>query len=280
MRVLVLGATGNVGAEVERAAVAAGHQVRSVSRRPRTAPPGVEPVVADLDDAATLVDALDGVDAVFTLAGYGGLAALLERGRAAGLERVVLLSSSSAPSGRTSNPIARYHIESERIIRDSGLHWTFLQPNAFMSNALRWLPQLERGDEVREPFGEIPASVIAPADIAEVAVLAMATDDHAGATYRLSGPESLPAQARLDVLGAALGRDLRFVPMSPEETLEHLRSGMPEQYVQAMLEFYRDGLIDESTVLPTVAELLGRPPTTFAQWTAANAPRFRTATAR
>ena len=49
---------------------------------------------------------------------------------------------------------------------------------------------------------------------------------------------------------------------------------MPKPYVDAFFAFFVDGLIDESTVLPTAAELLGRPPRTFEAWARANAAAF------
>lgn len=38
--------------------------------------------------------------------------------------------------------------------------------------------------------------------------------------------------------------------------------------------FYSDGKLDEATLFPTVLDVTGRPPRTFAQWTRANAARF------
>jgi uncharacterized protein YbjT (DUF2867 family) len=270
MRILVLGATGNVGRAIVEAALADGHTVRAVSRSGRGLPAGADAYVGDLDDASTLADALDGVEAMFTLAGYVGLAETLAGAKGSGVERVVLLSSSSAPSGNRANAVAKYHLESEDAVRASGLGWTILQPNAFMSNALRWRPQIEAGEAIREPFGDVALSVIDPADIAAVALLGLATADHQGQSYRLSGPAALTADERAAILGQALGRELTVVVPSDEEA----REGLPDAYADAFYEFYRGGLIDETTVHPTVSKVLGRPPVTFAQWAAANRAQF------
>lgn len=270
MRILVLGATGNVGGAVVKAALAAGHAVRAVSRRGSDLPEGADRYVGDLDDASTLTRALEGVGAVFTLAGYRGLAETLADAARGGTERVVLLSSSSAPSGNRGNAVAKYHIESEDSVRASGLDWTILQPNAFMSNALRWRPQVLAGDVIREPFGDIALSVIDPADIAAVAVLALTSADYNGQSYRLSGPEALTAAERANILGTTLGRTLTVEVPSDEEA----REGLPPAYADAFHEFYRGGLIDETTVHPTVQQLLGRPPIAFADWASANRHRF------
>ena len=41
---------------------------------------------------------------------------------------------------------------------------------------------------------------------------------------------------------------------------------MPSEYVDAMFQFFVEGTYDDSKVLPTVRELTGRAPRTFAQW--------------
>src|SRR5436853_606318 len=76
---------------------------------------GVEHVVGDLGDASSYAPALEGADALFTLAGYAGLAGTLEALVPSGAA-VALLSSSAAPSGDRDNAVARYHLESEDLV--------------------------------------------------------------------------------------------------------------------------------------------------------------------
>jgi hypothetical protein len=49
---------------------------------------------------------------------------------------------------------------------------------------------------------------------------------------------------------------------------------MPAEYVEAFFRFYADGTLDESPVLSTVPELLGRPARTFRQWAGAHRDEF------
>jgi hypothetical protein len=84
----------------------------------------------------------------------------------------------------------------------------------------------------------------------------------------------LPAE-QLAVLGRVLDRPLRFEGLTLEETRAQLEATMPEKYVHAFWDFYVDGSLDESLVLPTVEEVLGRPPRTFEQWAEAHAADFR-----
>jgi uncharacterized protein YbjT (DUF2867 family) len=272
--ILITGATGNIGGATLAALVAEGTPVRALSRSERPWPAGVEAVTGDLDDADSLIRAADGVDAVFLLSGYAGTERLLAALAGAGPARAVLLSGSSAPSGDMGNAVARYQIESERIVQASGLEWTVLQPNSFMSNALEWVPQLASGDVVRGPFGSVPIATIDPADIGAIAALALTRPGHAGRTYRLSGPESLLREEQVAILGRVLGRELRWEGWSDAQARRELEAQMPKPYVDAFFAFFVDGLVDETTVLPTAAELLGRPPGTFEAWARANAKAF------
>jgi uncharacterized protein YbjT (DUF2867 family) len=280
--ILVTGATGNAGGAVVSALVAAGTPVRALVRRPSAAdlPEGVEVAVGDLDTPDSLRGPLAGARGLFLLAGYRNIEATLALARAAGVEHVVLLSSSAAPSGDLGNAVARYHILSERAIQASGLPWTFIRPNAFMSNAYRWKPQLAAGDVVRLPFANVRTAAIDPDDLGAVIAAVFASSEHAGRAYRVSGPESLLPADQVRILGEALGRALRFEPQSDAEARADMSSKMPAEYVDAFFKFYVDGDLDESQVLPTFEQITGRRPATFAQWARAHASAFPEPAAR
>jgi uncharacterized protein YbjT (DUF2867 family) len=235
--ILVTGATGNAGGAVVRALVNSGEQVRALVRDVHHAqlPSVVEAVTGDLNEPGTLAPHLDGVTAAFLLSGYDGLEEILANMRRAGVERVVLLSSSAAPAGDLTNAIARYHILSERAVRESGLGWTFLQPNTFMTNTFQWLPQLRQADVIRAPFADVSVAILAQ----------------------------------------VLGLDLRFEAQTNEEARAEMDAEMPAEYVDAFFRFFVDGDLDESAVLPTVEEVTGRAPRSFEAWARAHADAFR-----
>ena len=268
---LVTGATGNIGAELVSALTDAGAPVRALTRSDRASlPPGAEAVSGDLNRPETMEDALHGVHGLFLLPGYQDMPGLLARAAKAGVERVVLLSGSSA-DGDQSNAITRYMSASEAAVYGSGLAWTVLRPSAFMSNALRWLPQLRAGDLVRAPFAGVRAAVVDPLDIAAVAALALRSPGHAGRTYRLTGPEALLPADQVAVLAEVLGRPLRFEGQPDDEAMAEMEASTPVEYVDAFFSFYVDGTLDESPVLPTVPELTGRPARSFRDWATTHA---------
>jgi uncharacterized protein YbjT (DUF2867 family) len=118
-----------------------------------------------LDVPHSLTEAFEGVDGMFLLAGYAGIPELLALARRAGVKRVVALTGSSAALDDMANAVTRTMAEAEQAVRASGLNWTILRPRQFMSNALRWLPQLQAGDVVRVPFADVPYAAIDPAHI-------------------------------------------------------------------------------------------------------------------
>ena len=274
--ILVFGATGNVGGTVVRELAAAGSEVRAVVRQLEraTLAAGVEAVAGDLADVATLRPSLAGVEAAFLMSGYRGIDDLVPEMTAAGVERVVLLSSSAAPSGDLSNAVARYHLMSEQVVRDAGVAWTFLQPNSFMTNTFQWIPQLRTGDVVRAPFANVAVATIDPADVAAVAARALVSADLEGRSLRLSGPEALRPADRVRILATALGRDLQFEAVPNDAARKEMTESMPVEYVDAFFSFFVDGIIDETTVQPTVREVLGREPRSFAEWVAMHQDRF------
>ncbi|GHO99005.1 nucleotide-diphosphate-sugar epimerase [Reticulibacter mediterranei] len=275
--ILVTGATGNVGEELVRALDNAGHRVRALVRAPKAGslPTSVEKVTGDLNQPETLSSALIGVQGVFLLSGYQDMDGLLAQMSHAGVEQVVLLSGSSAPTGDMSNAITRYMVRSEIAVRESGIPWTILQPNSFMSNALRWVPQIRAGNLVRTAFPGVRVATIDPFDIAQVAATVFASAEHEGKSYRLSGPESLLPAEQVAILGRVLGQALQFEGIPDDQARVEMSATMPMEYVEAFFSFFAEGKLDESHVLPTVANLTGRRPHTFEQWAVAHATAFR-----
>jgi len=274
--ILVAGATGNVGGQVVRALAGTGSEVGALSRnQPQTPwPDGIRPVIGDLNEPDSLAGSLARVTSVFLLAGYRNEGDLLRRLADAGVERVVLLSANSAVHGDLENVVSRYHVLSEQRVRESGLGWTVLRPVSFMSNTLQWIPQLQKGDQVEEPFADVPVAVVDPVDIAAVAAQALLSPDHLGATYRLTGPQALYPADRARILSSVLERTIRFAAQEDDAARVALRERMEQPYIDAFFDFFRSGRYDEFTVSPVVPEVTGRPARTFEQWAGEHASAF------
>lgn len=275
---VVYGAGGNVGSEIAAALLDRGGEVVAPVRNTRAdLPAGVVAVDARWNDI-TCETILSGAEALFLLPGLAETRLLLERAKHCGVKRVVVLSSASVGDPRNVDALTQFHRRAEEAVLESGLDSTILRPQAFGSNALRWLPQVEAGDEIRVPFPDLAVASIDPRDVATVAVLAMRTREHIGASYRLTGPfAQLPAE-QIELIGRAAGRKLHAVGLDDAHAREFLLQSTPARLVDAFFTLYRGGAFDESLVTDTFSSVVGRPAASFSQWLDRHKERFAAAT--
>jgi uncharacterized protein YbjT (DUF2867 family) len=286
MTILVTGATGNVGRRVVDGLVGAGQRVRVMVRDPQAArfAAGVEVVRGDFARPQTWAAALRGVERVHLFPWARGL---VEAAAEAGVRRFVVHSAGavSLPVGAGGSAALREHLAEERIghrevesaVEATGAEWTHVRPGLLAVNALGWAGSIRAERVVRAPYAAAGYPLVHEADVAEVAVAALLTDGHAGRAYLLTGPAKVTQAEQVAAIGAAIGADIRFEELDPEEARARWRAdGHPGATVDWMLALLQDAL-DGSGVLPptdTFERLTGRPPRTFAQWAADHAKEF------
>jgi uncharacterized protein YbjT (DUF2867 family) len=271
MDVLVMGATGNVGGAMVELLRARHVRVHAISREARTWPDGVEGVVGDANDPASLAGAAAGMDGAFLMSGYAAEAQLLAD---LGAGHAALLSSSSVPLADGGNAMAAYHRDSEEAVKGSGAAWTIVRPCSMQSNLTRWKDQLDAGEVIRAPFGDIAVAMIDPADVAAVLATALTEPGHIDKTYRLSGPEALAPADQVAILAGVLERRLRFEGVPDDEARVTLPAQLGQPYADAQFEIFRDHPQYESEIHPTVEQVLGRPPGCLRGWVERNRTRL------
>ena len=251
--IVVTGATGNVGRPLMELL---GDKAVGVSR----------PQV-DLSRPSTLEPVLEGAEALFLL--FAGdllgpgtdVAGVLDVAKAAGVRRVVLLSSQGAGTRPQMVPHSRL-ASFEEAVRQSSLEWTILRPGGFFSNVFAWA-----GGVAAAPFADVALPFVDPADIAAVAAVAL-QGGHEGQTYVLTGPEAMTPRERAEALS------LTFVEQSVEEAREQMSRFMPAPVVDGTLTILGSPTAEEQQVSGHVEQVLGRPPARFADWAARNAKAF------
>jgi uncharacterized protein YbjT (DUF2867 family) len=286
--ILVVGATGLVGREVvaglARAGVPVRAMVRSAERAAGLRGPGVEPVVADLADPASLNRALAGVTRAFLLSPLAPEQAILQgnlvaAARRAGPVHVVKLSGlGTAPDSPVRS--GRLHARTECLIEDAGLPFTHLRPLFFMQNLLHQAPEIAATDVLAFPMRRARVAMIDARDVADVAVAILAApgsvSGHAGRAYTLTGPEALSFDEVARTIGQARGRPVTYRDQAPEARERHLRAaGLSEWLVALRLEFaavLAAGGADDVT--GAVQAVTGRSARTLAAFAAEHAARF------
>jgi uncharacterized protein YbjT (DUF2867 family) len=270
-KTLVTGATGNVGRHTVADLVRDGHAVRALTRNPGKADlPGAELVKGDLTDPASLAPALDGVEAVqlITFAGDEPLgekesAAIVEQLRAAGVRRVTVLN------GGGDSPL-------QTAVQQSDLEWTVLVPVEFMSGLLDWVESIREEGVVRAGFAERRSAMVHDADIGAVGAAVLARGGHGGETLPITGPEVLTPPDMVRIVGEALGREIRLIPLTEEQAREQWRKeGFPDEVIEFFVWAHGNTPEIGYTVAPTVEQVTGRPARSLAEWARENADRFR-----
>jgi uncharacterized protein YbjT (DUF2867 family) len=280
--ILVTGATGTVGREVVAQLLLAGEKVRALTRNPSRAQldEQVELVAGDFNQPETVAKAVEGVEKIFSLA-FGpqlGIqeASLAQAGKKAGARHIVKLSA-LRPGGEARSSIGTWHLASERALQSIGIAWTFVQPGAFMSNALNWRDSIKGRGKVFSNYGDGKVAYIHPRDIAAVAVRALTEPGHEGKVYPVTGPEALNVSELVQLLSEAVGKPIEYVPITDDAAREGMqKAGLPTFLIDALLpfaSFVRSGKGAET--LPTVEQVIGRKQLTFADWAREHAADFR-----
>ncbi len=282
MRYLITGATGNVGSLVVEQLLARGDRprvfVRDADKARAKWGDRVDIAAGDLADPASLAAALEGRDTLFLLNAGDDLdvrdRAAAEISVARGV-RVVKLSSIDALEQNVGTGV--WHARGEAAIRATGVVHTFVQPSGFMSNALYWARSIKADGLVRSATAEGRIPFIHPADIAAVAVRALATRDHDGEGLPITGPEALSYGEMTAAIGRAIGRPLRYETMPDDEArAQQVAWGSPAPLVEARLSIFRairEGRL--AAVTDTVERVLGRRAISFDRWAEENAAAFR-----
>ncbi|WP_433248263.1 NAD(P)H-binding protein [Streptosporangium sp. CA-135522] len=277
MTILVTGARGKVGQAIVNRLHAAGHSVRAASANPAelTVPAGVEVAELGLARPETFEAALRGVRQVFLYPEPDGIHDLIKVAEAAGVEHVVLLSSSSvlAP-GAESDPLAGHSLRVERALAGSELTCTFLRPDAFASNALGWAYFIGQNLPIQLAYPDADIAPIHPDDIADIAVEALTGDTLTGREVTLTGARSLTFREQLAVLSGVLGRDIPVEKITRAEAEQQMSRHMPAPMVGSLLDLWAAASAGPAAIADTTETLLGTPARSFEQWARENAAAF------
>ncbi|GAA2355493.1 NAD(P)H-binding protein [Nonomuraea africana] len=254
--ILVLGSTGKTGRRVADRLKAMGRDVRAGSRPD-----------FDWEDSSTWAPIVRDVHAVY-ITYYPDLAfpGALDRIRQftalavqSGVRRLVLLSGRNEELAQ----------QAEQAVLSSGVEATVVRCSWFMQNFSEgWLLDPVLSGTIALPAGDVTEPFVDVEDIADVATAALTEDGHAGKVYELTGPRLLSFAEAAAEISAASGREVTYVPVTPEEFADGARAaGLPEDEIVGLNALFAEVLDGRNENLADgVRQALGRPARDFTQY--------------
>jgi nucleoside-diphosphate-sugar epimerase len=218
------GATGFVGGHLLDRALAAGHHVRALTRRPQPARAGVTWVAGDLSDPGDLAQ---GANALIHVAGVvnapdragfvagnvTGTQVILSASKQAEVQRFIHVSSLAAREPGLS-AYGASKAEAEDLVSASGLRCTIVRPPAVYGPGD--LEQLDVWRLASRGIALLPAagrlSVIMVEDLAAL-LLSVAERDAPHTLYEADDGHPITHRDYAAAIGAALGRRVRAMPL-------------------------------------------------------------------
>ena len=281
--ITVFGATGTTGAPLVDTLMAKGATVRAVtsdpSRLDALKAKGCEAVVANFTDPAALARACDGAEKIYLVTPAHlnmrqWKANVIESAKAAGVRHIVVATGLGA-SPKAGLTFGKWHSETQELLKQSGLDWTFVQPTYFMQNLLWQAGNIAKDAVYYDDLGG-PVAWIDARDIADVAAEALTAPGYEGKALGLTGPEALTGEDIAALLSRVTGRTVSCAPLPAENAKAGMvAGGMQDEVARAMVELASiapKGYL--AGIETTVSDVMGRPARRFADFVAENRDAF------
>ena len=281
--ITVFGATGTTGAPLVDTLLKKGAKVRAVTsdsaKLDGLKAKGCEAVAANFTDVAALEQACAGADKIYLVTPAHldmrqWKANAISAAKAAGVQHVVLATGLGA-SPKAGLTFGKWHSDTQELLKESGLDWTFVQPTYFMQNLLWQAGSIAKDGVYYDDLGG-PVAWIDARDIADVAAEALTGEGHAGKGYGLTGPEALTGEDIAALLSEVTGRSITSAPLAPEDAKAAMvAGGMQDEVAAAMVELASiapKGYL--AGIETTVSDVLGRPARRFRDFVVENRDAF------
>jgi len=229
MRVAITGANGFVGSHLTQRLESEGHELVLISRRPRKDDDRV--IVNDLSDAVAMTELFKGCKAVAHCAGINretgaqtyqrvhvdATRNVVEAARAAGVERVVLMSFLRARA-HCGSPYHESKWEAEEIVRNSGLDYTIIKAGVVYGLGDHMLDHLSHALHTFPVFAlvglkEKSIRPLAVEDLVHVMRAALVDRRMKRQTIALVGPEEIHLSEAVRRVAEVVGRRPLMFPL-------------------------------------------------------------------
>ncbi|HEY4334424.1 MAG TPA: NAD(P)H-binding protein [Puia sp.] len=255
MKYILLGSLGNITKPLAQQLIAKGHAVTIVSSHNAKAAEitafGATPAIGSIEDVDFLTATFKGADAAYLMIPpnfsahpwkewISSVGEKYARAvKAAGLKKVVFLSSIGADKPAGVGPVTGIHFAEEALNTLSGVDILYLRPGYFYNNLLAVIGLIRQAGIYGNNYGPDRELVLAhPRDIAAVAAEELLKLSFKGISVRYIAGDERNSKDIAAVLGAAIGKPgLPYVPFSDEDTVQGMiGAGLPEEIAKNYAE--------------------------------------------
>jgi NAD(P)H dehydrogenase (quinone) len=275
--IAITGATGQLGAlaveellkTVKASEIVA--IVRNPAKADALAQKGVVVRQADYGDQAALTAALSGVEKLLLVSSseVGQRAAqhrnVINAAKAAGVKFIAytsLLHADKSPLG-----LHVEHVETEKMLADSGIPYALLRNGWYTENYLASAPAALAHGVFIGAAGDGKIASATRADYAAAAARVISTEGHAGKVYELAGDSAWTLSELAAELSKQSGKPVVYQNLSEADFAGALKGvGLPDVFANLLADSdigaSKGGLFDDSH---TLSKLIGRPTTPLAE---------------
>lgn len=283
MKILVTGASGNVGKAVVQALIGMDEKVVAASIDPDKSHSDfdhqIEIVKFDFTDSSTFDIALKGIDRVFLmrpphLGNPKDLYPFIDALKAHNIKLVSFLSL----MGVENNPIPPHH-KIEKYIEKVGLPYAHVRPSFFMQNISGvHAEEIRTMDQIYVPAGKSKTSFIDASDIGlSVATLLHNPKKYVNTSHTITGSQSLDYFQVAKILSQVTKRDITYPNISFIKYRNHYIKNrkLDRKYVNVTVALYFMTRMGTAKMITNgFYELTGKQPKTFMQFALENNKAF------
>ena len=226
---------------------------------------------ADYNDKASLITALQGVDKLLLISSSEvGKRTIqhrnvIEAAKSADVQFIAYTSILHADRSQLSLHVE--HVETEKMLADSGISYTLLRNGWYTENYLASVPAALEHGVFLGAAGDGKIASATRADYALAAARVISEEGHIGKVYELAGDEAWTLEQLAKELTKQSGKQVIYNNLSQADFVAALKTaGLPDKLSNMLADSdigaSKGGLFDDSH---TLSKLIGRRTTTLAE---------------
>jgi len=275
-KILVTGATGNIGKEVINLLKAKNANFAAGTTSGETIE-GVETIKLDFADKASLEKAMQGITTLFLLLPSHPEAVkwgktTIDTAKANGVNHIVRSSGSFADIN-SELLIEKLLATTDKDLKESGVNYTITAPSSFMQNFITTLASDYKAGTIYQAADDAKIAWTDVRDIAAVNVeVLLNPGKYLNQTLIITGSESLNYEGAINQMNEVLGKETKYVAIPNEAASKSMADMHFPQFVIDLLISLNDSIKQGHFVeiTDTIEKVLGRKPITFKQFIADN----------